>query len=168
MTDGSESVASEPFRLLFVCTGNTCRSPLAEAIARRAIAERGWHHVEVRSAGAATVDGLPASGGSLRVAREAGLDLGGHRSTRLDEALVSGADLILTMSRSHLDAVRELGGGERVALLAGLASGEEGLDGGAEVPDPFGRDDDAYRDTLQALDGMIRRVLERLEPILSP
>lgn len=165
---GEDLPRAEPFRLLFVCTGNTCRSPLAEALARRGIEKRGWRHVEVRSAGAATVDGLPASGGSSRVAREAGLDLEGHRSTRLDGSLVAGSDLILVMSRSHLEVVRELGGGERAALLAGLAAGEEGIGGGAEIPDPFGQDDDAYRETLRVLDGMIGRVLDRLEPILSP
>lgn len=166
--DTDDAPRTEPFRLLFVCTGNTCRSPLAEALARRGIEERGWRHVEVRSAGAATIDGLPASGGALRVAREAGLDLEGHRSTRLDGTLVAASDLILAMSRSHLEAVREGGGGERAALLAGLAAGEEGIDGGGEIPDPFGQDDDAYRETLKVLDGLIRRVLDRLEPILSP
>lgn len=169
MTDAHGSPAkAEPFRLLFVCTGNTCRSPLAEALARRDIQARGWSQVEVASAGAHAAAGLPASGGSRRVALEAGMDLSGHVSTPLDGALVARSDLILAMSRSHLEAVQALGGGERVALLGGLAEGAEGYGGGTEVPDPFGGDDDAYRQTLAALEVMVSRVLDRLQPILSP
>ncbi len=168
MTDTPDTGRRDPFRLLFVCTGNTCRSPLAEVLARRGIEARGWRHVEVASAGAATVAGLPASGGSLRVAREEGLDLSAHRSTPLDGALVARSDLILTMSRSHLEAVRALGGGERATLLSGMASGEEGHGGGADIPDPFGGDDDVYRDTFRALEALVARVLDRIEPVVAP
>ena len=59
-----------PFRLLFVCTGNTCRSPMAEVIARRRVAELGWDRVDVRSAGVAAFDGSPASGAERSLAHK--------------------------------------------------------------------------------------------------
>ena len=81
---------------------------MAEVIARRHMAERGWTHLEVRSAGVGAWDGSPASGGALRAAAAMGLDLSGHRSTFMSSELVDSSDLILTMSASHLQRAFEL------------------------------------------------------------
>lgn len=159
----------ESFKLLFVCTGNTCRSPMAEAIARRELEELGWSHVEVRSAGAFTTEGMPASEGALQSAARHGLDLTGHRTTTLTPELVEWGDLILVMGRWHLERALELGGDERTALLSAFAEGDEAQGGeGMEVPDPFGGDDAAYESAYDALQTLIRRSLKRLEPILAP
>ncbi|MEO7367810.1 MAG: hypothetical protein ABIZ36_07625, partial [Gemmatimonadaceae bacterium] len=76
-------------RLLFVCTGNTCRSPLAEAIARRLADERGIYDVTVGSAGTSAWPDAPASDGALLVAMEHGLDLGDHRARVLSPEIVA-------------------------------------------------------------------------------
>lgn len=155
------------FRLLFVCTGNTCRSPLAEALARQKLGLRGWSGVEVGSAGVATMDGLPASAGALEVAAESGLELGRHRSTRLTGRVVQEADLVLTMSAGHLARVEELGGAGKAHLLTAFARDDPA---GAEegVPDPFGGSEELYRKTLEVLDELVEGVLRRLEPELEP
>jgi protein-tyrosine-phosphatase len=145
-------------RLLIVCTGNTCRSPLAEGLARRLAAERGME-VTVSSAGTSAWDGAPASDGSLLVALEHDLDLSAHRTRQLTRELVADAELILTMGPHHLERVEALGGSGKSHLLLAYASNGADL---AAVSDPFGGDLDVYRATYQELDRALRRVLDRL------
>jgi len=146
-------------RILLVCTGNICRSPLAAAILFRALADRELTGVEVSSAGTGAWDGAPASEGAYLVALERGLDLSGHRARLLTRELVENADLILTMARHHRARVDELGGDGRVFVLGEFA-GRTG--GEAEVSDPFGGDLDVYRETCAELEALITAVVERL------
>src|SRR2546427_3700972 len=144
--------------VLFVCTGNICRSPLAAALVERALKERGLD-VNVTSAGTGAWDGAPASEGAYLVGLERGLDLSGHRARLLTRELVQQADLILTMARHHRARVDELGGEGRVFVL-GEYAGREGED--AEVSDPFGGDLEVYRDTVAELEALIDATVERL------
>jgi len=146
-------------RILLVCTGNICRSPLAEALLRRALEERSVAGVSVTSAGTGAWDGAPASEGAYLVGLERGLDLSGHRARLLTRELVEEADLILTMARHHRARVDELGGEGRVFVL-GEYGGREGDE--AEVSDPFGGDLDVYRDTCAELEALVTAVVERL------
>lgn len=159
-----------PFRILFVCTGNTCRSPLAEALARREADARGWTHLSASSAGVAAGGGSPASSGSLAAAEQVGLDLSAHGSTQLTAELVADADLVLTMSPHHLFAVIELGGGGHATLLSAFAEGRESEDAfdAPGVPDPFGGPLEEYQQTRDHLEVLVRQVLDRLEPVLAP
>ncbi|MCU0636488.1 MAG: low molecular weight protein arginine phosphatase [Gemmatimonadaceae bacterium] len=155
-------------QLLFICTGNTCRSPLAEVIARHVLAARGVEDVHVGSAGTNAWDGASASDGSLLVAMEHGLDLSGHRARAITRDLVDSADLLLTMSTSHLERVEALGGADKSHLLTAFAAGGSGRDGGRPVHDPFGSDLVVYRETYDELYEEITRVVDRLVDARRP
>jgi len=146
-------------RILFVCTGNICRSPLAAALLQRALAQRGIDGLEVASAGTGAWDGAPVSEGAYLVGLERGLDLSAHRARLLTRELVDQADLILTMARHHRARVAELGGESHVFVL-GEYAGREG--DAAEVSDPFGGDLEVYRDTCVELEALIDAAVERI------
>jgi protein-tyrosine-phosphatase len=146
-------------RILFVCTGNTCRSALAEALARRVIVERALSDVDVQSAGTSAWDGAPASDGALLVGMERSLDLSQHRAQMLSREIVRDADLVLAMGPHHLERIEALGGAGRAWLLTDYASRGAST---RPVNDPIGGELELYRTTADELEQEIRRVFDRI------
>ena len=97
---------SRPRHLLFVCTGNICRSPMAEGMARHYALLRGWP-VEVKSGGVLGIIDRPADPLAIRVMKEVGVDISAHRSGGIDSELVAWADHILVMELGHTMKLRE-------------------------------------------------------------
>ncbi|CAK7049092.1 protein tyrosine phosphatase [Tissierella sp. P1] len=90
--------------VLFVCTGNTCRSPMAEGILK-SIAKEKKLSLEVKSAGISVFDGDNASRNSIEAMKKIGIDISKHKARQLHRDLVDEADLILTMSRPHKEII---------------------------------------------------------------
>lgn len=144
--------------LLFVCSGNTCRSALAEALALKIAARRGIQDINVSSAGTNAWDNAPATDEALLVGMERDLDLTDHRSRKLTPAIVSEADLIFVMTPGHLEPVRQMGGRGKVHVIDEYASGTANQG----ISDPYGGDLETYRHTADLLEQEIEKLFDRL------
>jgi protein-tyrosine-phosphatase len=144
--------------LLFVCSGNTCRSALAEALARKIAARRGIEDLNVSSAGTNAWDNAPATDEALLVGMERDLDLTGHRARKLTPEIVSEADLIFVMTPGHIEPVKQMGGRGKAHVIDEYASGtvNEG------ISDPFGGDLETYRHTADLLEQELEKLFDRI------
>lgn len=150
--------------LLFVCTGNTCRSPMAAALARATLADRlgvsaddlADKHVEVISAGVFAGPGATMTPEAQEALEELGVDPGAHRSQPLTVDLAQQADAIFGMTRNHVEAVRSLQAdvGDKVQLLD---------PDGADIHDPVGGDVNTYVQCAQQIRQFTQQRLDALD-----
>lgn len=151
---------NEPRTILFVCSGNTCRSPLAAALFARYLTDIPDARFRVESAGVAARNGAPASEGAYLVGLEHGLDLGAHRARLLTPEIAARADLVLTMTQAQAERLPHLG--LRNGVVWGLTTYAAGTERAADIQDPFGGPLDGYRATLSDLDRYVGAVYARL------
>lgn len=147
--------------LLFVCTGNICRSPLAEVIAQAEADARGWADVCCASAGTFAFPGRPASGPGIAVAAAHGLDLAAHASRELSLELLEWADLVIGMEASHAGAAARLAPDAAVRVMTDFLPADDDWRGGG-VPDPYGGDIGTYEATRKLLTRAMRGLFDAL------
>jgi protein-tyrosine-phosphatase len=139
-------------KILFVCTGNTCRSPMAEGMFAEIIKSKGMETgaFSIMSAGLMTIDGLEASKHAVAVLLDKGIDISGYQSKRLTGNMIEEADLILTMTLAHkIDVIHmsEKAKGKTYTLKE-YANPE---DNNMDITDPFGMDIDTYRQCAEEI-----------------
>ena len=147
--------------ILFICTGNVCRSPMAEALFRHAVRGRG--EFRVVSAGIGAVDGQPPTSHSVRAMRELGVDISAQRSRALTGELVRSADLILGMTHGHVDTVALMYPkmAEKTFLLREFDETLEPYE--KDISDPIGSSYDVYVDCRDQIEQGIASLLKFME-----
>jgi protein-tyrosine-phosphatase len=148
--------------VLFVCTANMCRSPIAEALFQRLVGERGeTEEWRIESAGVEASEGQLATGNTQLVAAERGMDLSGHRSQLANRATLEPFSLVVVMEEGHRrqlkEAAPELAG--RVHLLSEMAGQRE------DIWDPVGGELENYRAMADQIDGILRTGFEKIREL---
>ncbi|MBR4069364.1 MAG: low molecular weight protein arginine phosphatase [Clostridia bacterium] len=138
--------------ILFVCTGNTCRSPMAACLMNRLLQERGMTDWQAFSAGAAAFDGQPASQQALRAMNRRGLNLAAHRSRTVTAEMLKEVDYLICISPWHLDMLKNTFGSLPPSIV--IRPG---------IPDPYGGTDSEY----EACAGMLEEILPSFLPALK-
>ena len=157
----------QPGHVLFVCTANTCRSPMAAALLRHALAAEPepLRSIPVISAGVSAMSGYPAAANAVQALKKVGITLADHRSQRVTQQLLNEALAVFCMTESHR-AMLELDFDplpQHLHLMRELMTGAE-----SDIPDPFGMNLGAYESSRDSMVEAIPSIVAFLRTLLVP
>jgi protein-tyrosine phosphatase len=144
-------------RVLIVCVGNICRSPMAEGLLRARIRHR--HGFEVSSAGVGALVGHPADPAAIELMAERGIDITGHRARQVTQEMLAAADLVLVMEKGHQDEVHRMSPHSRGKVH------RIGRFGDFDVPDPYRRGREAFEDALALIERGVADFQKAMWPV---
>ncbi|MDI6789296.1 MAG: low molecular weight protein arginine phosphatase [Thermodesulfobacteriota bacterium] len=146
--------------VLFVCTGNICRSPMAEAILKKMVPAEADIHVF--SAGSHAREGNLATENSISVSREAGIDLRSHRARKLTTDMAGEADMILAMEPLHIEHVLSLDIWMKDKTFNLIRFAQDHQGGGDLIPDPYGGSPMEYQICFRRIDECVNNFYEMI------
>lgn len=149
--------------ILFVCTGNTCRSVMAAALFRKMAAEA--PEFLVSSAGISAMEGFPPSQHTIEVMKDEGLDVSGHRSRRLSRQMLEEADSVFVMEKMHKDLIVSFipFAKEKISLLTEFMNSAGGGVACMDVPDPIGMTPEFYKNVLSVIRQCVQNIADHLK-----
>ena len=145
------------YKILFVCTGNTCRSPMAETIARDIFKKHGLK-TEVLSAGVHASNGAKASPNAIYAMKKMGLNLKNHKAQLINEHLIEWSNIILTMTKGHYNILKSMYPKKAEIFTLGEYIGIN-----EDISDPFGLDEYVYISLARELKNMLESIAEKLQ-----
>jgi tRNA threonylcarbamoyl adenosine modification protein (Sua5/YciO/YrdC/YwlC family) len=132
------------YTLLFVCTGNSCRSVMAKGLMKKFVKEAGLSgKVYIDSAGTSTFAGIGAAPNTVSVMKDEGIDVSGHKGKNINRDILKRSDIIFVMERFHKSAI--------INIMPEIKDRVRLLKEGQDIPDPIGRPIEEYKNTLSAI-----------------